>query len=183
MGAANLLLVLLSFRLSSVDTTRQRLRPRTKLCSMDPLGVLLLLGAVCSLFLVLQQGGNAWPWRSGKVIGLLFSFAVLLTLFSIVQWKLGDEATVPLRLLKDRTILMGSLFLALSNASSYVVSDPYYTMLDEALAKSIRRALIDVATRNYITFPSTSKPSIPHLPSNVGSSSCPLLFHRWSPHS
>ena len=101
---------------------------------MDPLGVLLLLGAVCSLFLVLQQGGNAWPWRSAKSIGLLFSFAILLALFGIVQWKLGENATIPLRHLKDRTVLMGSLFLALSNASSYVVSGLRYIRIKVILS-------------------------------------------------
>lgn len=101
---------------------------------MDPHGVLLLLGAVCSLFLVLQQGGNAWPWRSAKIIGLLFSFAVLLALFATVQWKLGKNATIPLRHLKDRTVLMGSLFLALNNASSYVVSGLRYKRLKVTLS-------------------------------------------------
>ncbi len=142
MGAAILLLVLLSFHLSRVDTTNKSMKLRRKLSSMDPVGILLLLGAVCSLLIVLQQGGNAWPWGSGKVIGLLFVFAVLSALFGIVQWKVGDEATVPLRLLKDRTILMGSLFLALSNASSYVVSDPHGTLLDKPLTHSIRRILL-----------------------------------------
>lgn len=101
---------------------------------MDPLGVLLLLAAVCSLFLVLQQGGNAWPWRSAKTIGLLFSFAILLVLFATVQWKLGENATIPLRHLKDRTVLMGSLFLALSNASSYVVSGLRYERIRAILS-------------------------------------------------
>ena len=54
-----------------------------------------------------------------KTIGLLFSFVRLLTLFGSVQWKLGEGATVPLRHLKDPRVLMGSLFLAWSNASSY----------------------------------------------------------------
>lgn len=127
-GAAIMLMVLLSFKLTNYDKASRRLKLRAKLYSMDPLGILLLLAAVSCLFLVLQQGGNAWPWKSGKVIGLLFSFAVLLSLFGVVQFKLGDGATIPLRLLKDRTILLGSLFLALSNASSYVVRYPHYSI-------------------------------------------------------
>ena len=42
--------------------------------------------------------------------------------FGVLQWKLGEKATIPIRLLRDRTVLTGSLFLALSSASSYVVS-------------------------------------------------------------
>jgi len=122
LGAAILILVLLSFKLRSIDTPSQRLDLRTKLHSMDPLGILFLLGAVCSLLLVLKQGGNAWHWKSGKVIGLLVTFVTLFALFGAVQWKLGERATIPLRLLRDRTVLSGSLFLAISNTSSYVVS-------------------------------------------------------------
>ena len=124
MGAAILVLVVSTFKIQNFETSSQRQHIRTKLYSMDPLGIVLLLGAVCSLFLVLQQGGTAWPWRSGKIIGLLFSFAALLVAFGILQWKLGERATIPLRLLRDRTVLSGSLFLASSNASSYLVSAP-----------------------------------------------------------
>ena len=131
LGAAILVLVIASFHLGNISNKGHEIGYPDKLRSMDPLGLLLLLGAVCSLFLVLQQGGNAWPWKSPKVIGLLFCFTSLLILFGIVQWKLDKVATVPLRLLKDRTVLTGSLFLALSNASSYVVS---YTSFDDCLS-------------------------------------------------
>lgn len=124
---------------------------------MDPLGIILLLAAVSCLFLVLQQGGSAWPWKSGKVIGLLFSFAVILSLFGIVQWKLGDDATVPLRLLKDRTILLGSLFLALSNASSYVVRHFHYFIVyfDILKVRTLLMPLSEIVLRTLL-FPSGS---------------------------
>ncbi len=124
LGAVILILVVLTLKIRSTDTSSRNLKASTKFYDLDPLGVLLLLGAVCSLFVVLQQGGVIWPWTSAKVIGLLFVFAILLALFGIVQWKVGERATIPLRLLKNRTVLTGSLFLALSNASSYVVSNP-----------------------------------------------------------
>ena len=115
-------MVVSSFKLGKINLSSQETKVRAKVCSMDPLGILLLLGAVCSLFLVLQQGGSVLPWRSAKTIGLLTSFAILSALFGVVQWKLGENATIPLRHLKDRTVLLGSFFLVLSNASSYVVS-------------------------------------------------------------
>lgn len=96
---------------------------------MDPLGITILLGAVCSLLLVLQKGGTDWHWSSGKVIGLLLTSIILFAVFGVVQWKLGERATIPLRLLKDRTVLTGSLLLALSHASSYVVSLQVLTMI------------------------------------------------------
>ena len=123
-GAATLLLVFLSFNLR-VRNVKNKLAFSDKAKSMDPIGVLLLLGAVCCLLLVLQEGGTSWPWKTGKTIGLLVVSIVLLVVFGLVQSALGDRATVPLRILKDRTVLAGSLFLAISNASSYVVGfDP-----------------------------------------------------------
>lgn len=117
-----LVLVVFAFQLKDTQSAARGTKLQHKLRSMDPVGVILLLGAVCSLFLVLQQGGNAWSWKSSQVIGLLFAFVVLSVAFGVVQWRLRDGATIPLRLLKDRTVVFGSLFLASSNASSYVVS-------------------------------------------------------------
>ena len=121
MGAAILALVVFSLKLKSTQNPMRRLSKRLKLQHMDPLGIILLLGAVCCLLLVLQQGGSAWQWNSGRVIGLLIGFVVLSLLFGLWQYWLGDIATIPLRVLRNRTVLMGSLFLALSNSSSYVV--------------------------------------------------------------
>ena len=59
LGAAILVLVIASFHLGNVNNKGHKIGYPDKLRSMDPLGLLLLLGAVCSLFLVLQQGGNA----------------------------------------------------------------------------------------------------------------------------
>lgn len=179
-GAAILLMVLLSFKLTNSDQASRRLRLRTKLYSMDPLGIVLLLAAVSCLFLVLQQGGNAWPWQSGRIIGLLFSFAIILSLFGIVQWKLGDEATVPLRLLKDRTILLGSLFLALSNASSYVVRHFHYLIVYVDALK-VRILLMPIA-RNCTTYLSISKRFTPLLPSSLESNFYLWRFRKWFPH-
>ena len=126
MGAAIFILVIFSLKLKGTQNPMQRFPIRLKLQHMDPIGIILLLGAVCCLLLVLQQGGNAWPWNSGKVIGLLIGSVILSLLFGLWQYRLGDKATIPLRILRNRTVLMGSLFLALSNSSSYVVSHLVY---------------------------------------------------------
>ena len=121
-GAATLVLVFLSFELHVVGNPSQKLALRSKLKHLDPVGIVLLLSAVCCLLLVLQKGGTSWPWRSARTIGLLSAAVVILLSFGFVQSALGDRATVPVRVLRDRTVLAGSLFLAISNASSYVVS-------------------------------------------------------------
>ena len=120
-GVAVLITVVLALKLKYINEPTQKLPFRMKMQCMEPLGITLLLAAVCCLLLVLQQGGNVWPWKSGRVIGLLVCSVFLSVLFGLWQWRLGEKATIPLRILRDRTVLTGSLYLALSNSSSYLV--------------------------------------------------------------
>ena len=147
---------------------------------MDPLGIIILLGAVCSLLLVLQKGGTDWRWNSGKVIGLLLTSITLSVVFGVVQWKLGERATVPLRLLKDRTVLTGSLLLALSHASSYVASLQLLTVIADCFGQLVDVRSANSAPRNSTTFPFIFKLStLPPL-SNPACSFSPSLSLKWS---
>ena len=94
-------------RLKSIDTPSQRQSLQSKVRSLDPIGVSTLLTAVCCLLLVLQKGGADWRWSSGKVIGLIVTSILLFAFFGVVQNKLGERGTIPLRLLKDRTVIYG----------------------------------------------------------------------------
>ncbi len=85
-----------------------------------------------------------------------------------MQWKLGERATIPLRLLKDRTVLAGSLFLALSDASSYVVSDPHHKTpycFEEREEGNVVHLITRKSTTSLSTFKLGSN-STPCLPSN-----------------
>lgn len=121
LGVSVLILIFCSLKLEKTDGQIPN-SLRNKLHSLDPMGIGLLLGAVCCLLLVLQQGGTLWPWNSAKIIGLLAGFSILSIAFGFVQRRLGERATISVRILRDRTVLSGSLFLALSSSSSCVVS-------------------------------------------------------------
>lgn len=95
---------------------------RNKQHLLDPMGIDLLFGAVCCLLLVLQQGGTLWPWNSAKIIGLLAGLSILSIAFGFVQRRLDERATIPVRILRDRTVLSESLLVALSSSSNCVVS-------------------------------------------------------------
>lgn len=99
----------------------RRLPLKTKLLKMDPLGCVLFLGAVCSLLLALQWGGQTKPWKHPDVAGCLAGAAVLASLFGYWQWKRGDDALIPLRVLKYRSIWTGGIVLFLLGAAAYVV--------------------------------------------------------------
>ncbi|MCJ1386956.1 hypothetical protein MMC17_010085 [Xylographa soralifera] len=117
-GAVVLLLIVLFLKLPDANADR-RLPLQEKLKYMDPLGTIILVGAISCLLLALQWGGQSLPWSSGKIIGLIVGFGVLVILFAIVEYKLGEKATIPLRFLRQRSILMGAGFLFFNQMSNY----------------------------------------------------------------
>jgi len=122
---------------------------KEKTKQFDFLGAVLLLGAVFCLFLALEWGGEKYPWKSSQVVGLWIGFGLLFLAFCLSQALLGDKATIPPRILKQRTILYGALALSFISMSSNIVSlDWSYEPLAEA----------HNGTRSYTTFHSTSRP-------------------------
>ena len=90
---------------------------------MDLNGAFILISAICCLLLALQWGGLTQPWSSARIVGLFVGFALLTGVFALLQWKLGEKATVPLRFLRQRSTLFGAIYAFCLNASNYVVSD------------------------------------------------------------
>ncbi|KAK7908715.1 major facilitator superfamily domain-containing protein [Apiospora marii] len=95
----------------SSNQANRALDLRKKLQHMDGPGTTLFLGAVCCLLLVLQMGGQQWAWRDSRCIGLFVGFAVLTGCFATWQWRRGDLAIIPFRILRRRSIGMGALVL------------------------------------------------------------------------
>ncbi|KAK8139320.1 MFS general substrate transporter [Apiospora sp. TS-2023a] len=95
----------------SSNQANRMLALRQKLNHMDGLGTALFLGAVCCLLLVLQMGGREWAWRDSRSIGLFVGFAALTACFAAWQWRRGDRAIIPFRILRRRSIGMGALVL------------------------------------------------------------------------
>lgn len=89
---------------------------------MDPLGTVILIGAVTCLLLNLQWGGQTLPWNSPRIIGLFVTFGVLVIMFGMVEFKLGEKATIPLRIVRQRSVLMGAGFLFFNQMANYIVS-------------------------------------------------------------
>ncbi|KAI0533326.1 MFS general substrate transporter [Xylaria digitata] len=85
---------------------------------MDAVGTLLFLGAVVSLLLMLQWGGQVYPWSDSRCIGLLVGFISIVVVFGFWEWKQGDSAIIPFRILKKRSIHMGALVLFALGMSS-----------------------------------------------------------------
>jgi hypothetical protein len=87
---------------------------------MDPLGAMFLIGAIICLLLALQWGGVTYPWSHSKVWGNFLGFGLLVSCFLFVQVRQGEHATIPLAMLKQRTVLASALVLIFLSMGLYV---------------------------------------------------------------
>ena len=76
--------------------------------AIDWTGAALLTAGVSSLLLALTWGGTEYPWGSSQVIGLAAAGLVILAAFFQVERR-AAEPVVPLSLLQNRVVLLGSL--------------------------------------------------------------------------
>ena len=87
----------------------------------DLFGTAFFIPAIICLLLALQWGGTKYPWGSGRIIALFVLFGVLIMVFIGIQFWKQDSATVPPRIMKNRSVAaaawfaftLGSFFLLL----------------------------------------------------------------------
>lgn len=79
-----------------------------KWMQLDWVGTGLILGLTTCLILALTWGGNQKPWDSAAVIACLVIFAVLIPVFAVWSWYLGDRALLPLSFLTNRSTAGGA---------------------------------------------------------------------------
>lgn len=97
---------------------------RQLITTLDLLGNFLLLPAMVCLLLALQWGGTMYAWKSWRCILLFCIFGVFGTAWGYVQVNQGENATVPMRLLKMRSMLAAMWFAFCLFGMLFVVS--YY---------------------------------------------------------
>ncbi|GJC83371.1 efflux pump roqT [Colletotrichum liriopes] len=107
-GAATVLVIILFFP----DPVRSILQEtwRTRLVQMDPLGNFLFMPSVICLLLALHWGGAVYSWTSARIIVLFVTFAIGMLGFLYVQYLGQENATVPPRIFKKRTVWSSSFF-------------------------------------------------------------------------
>lgn len=88
---------------------------------LDLIGNLVLVPSLTCLFIALTWAGLRYPWSSPTIIGLFVAFVVLLAAFAVDQWLKQDTATLPPRILKDRSVLAGFVFTLCCNGAMNVI--------------------------------------------------------------
>jgi predicted small integral membrane protein len=118
-GAVTILFIALFYKPGKRAKTLQA-GWRAKVEQFDIFGTIIFLPMIICLLLALQWGGSKYPWHDGRIIALLVIFGVLALIFGGIQvWK-QDNATVPPRVLTQRTVGAGAWFVAMLGAAFFV---------------------------------------------------------------
>lgn len=77
---------------------------------LDPLGTFFCVPAVVCLLLALQWGGATYAWANWRIIVLFVLCGVLALAFAAVQTFMPDTASIPPRIIKQRSVLFSVWF-------------------------------------------------------------------------
>lgn len=77
---------------------------KEKLLQLDPLGTIILMGAIITYLMAVHYGGQIDSWNSARVISLLVSSIVFFIIFAIVEHWQDERAMVIPRLFVKRDI-------------------------------------------------------------------------------
>ena len=102
----------------------RRLSWKAKLKQLDLIGNLVFVPGLTCLFLALSWAGSKYAWSSPIIIVLFLLFAALLAGFGYDQYRRGDSATLPPRILKQRSVIAGFIFSMCTNSFVNVLA--YY---------------------------------------------------------
>ncbi|RAL07449.1 MDR family MFS transporter [Aspergillus homomorphus CBS 101889] len=123
LGGLSFILILLFFQ-DPLKTKSTVLPWRVKLKRLDLLGAGLFVPSITFFLLALQWGGTEYAWNNVRVIVLFALSGVLLIAFIWQEKREGDNALLPGRVMRSRSVLAGMWF-GLCNNSSLSVFEYY----------------------------------------------------------
>jgi EmrB/QacA subfamily drug resistance transporter len=83
---------------------------KNRVMDFDPAGTFVFLPMIICLLLALQWGGSTYAWSDGRVIALFVVFGVLCAIFISIQFYVGERATIPPRIIKQRSVAASAWF-------------------------------------------------------------------------
>ena len=125
-------LVLLGFILELPPPKNANTPIRQQIAQLDPIGTALFMPGVVCLLLALQWGGSTYAWGSARIIVLLVLFVILISGFIAVQFWKKDLATVPIRIVRQRSIAAG-MWSQVCTASAFMIFVYYLPIWFQAI--------------------------------------------------
>lgn len=112
-----------------------------RLKQFDPIGTVLFIPAIVCLLLALQWGGTKYPWSNGRIIALFIVAGLLLIAFVAVQFWKGENATVPPRIMNQRTMI-GASWFAVTLGGAFFILVYYIPIWSVYLKPSFARCMV-----------------------------------------
>jgi predicted MFS family arabinose efflux permease len=97
------------FHPTNVNAALQALPTPVRLAKLDGIGTCVFVASMVCLIMALQWGGTIYPWESPRIIVLLSIFGLTLIAWVCYQYHKNDNATVPRRLISQRSVAFASL--------------------------------------------------------------------------
>ncbi|KAI1865521.1 uncharacterized protein JN550_008278 [Neoarthrinium moseri] len=110
----------------------------------DPMGTVVFMPAIICLLLALQWGGTTYAWNNGRIIALFVVFGVLILAFLYIQYNQQENATVPPRIIANRSVWAGSLY-AFGTGSAFFIMVYYIPIWFQAVQGA---SAVDSGIRN-----------------------------------
>lgn len=130
-GAVTMVVIFIWFK-SPPRTTEVAVPWRQRIVQFDPIGTAAFLPAIICLLLALQWGGSVYPWGNGRIIALFVLFGVFIVIFIGVQFWQGDNATVPVRIITQRSVA-AAIWFAFCNGAAFFVFVYYLPIWFQAI--------------------------------------------------
>lgn len=99
----------------NTDTRKEQIK------KLDPYGTVVFLPGIVCILLALEWGGTTYAWANARIIVLFILGAILLGIFIWIQFRAGDFATVPIRIISQRSVASGSFFSFMAPGSMIVL--------------------------------------------------------------
>jgi MFS family permease len=77
---------------------------------LDPLGMFFFLPGTVCLFVAFQWGGSTYRWDEWRVVLMLVVFGVCFIAFVAIQILMPETASVPPRIITQRSVAFGNAF-------------------------------------------------------------------------
>ncbi|KAA8564942.1 hypothetical protein MFRU_008g02080 [Monilinia fructicola] len=111
---------------------------KEKILQMDLPGTFTIMASLICFFLSLQWGGQSKTWKSADVIGTMIGFVLFLIAFLVVEYFQGERGIIVSRLLKERTITVGMVYVFFLGGGWFLLLYylPYYFQVVSGVSAS-----------------------------------------------
>ena len=78
---------------------------------MDFLGSFTIMAAIVCYLLAMQWAGVTKPWNDSAVIVTLIGFGMMVLLFILNEWRMGERALIQYRVFRNKSILFNVIYI------------------------------------------------------------------------